>query len=43
MTVGADINVPLKMNCNNIGDPLTYHLAPSSDQTYKPNVQCSGL
>ncbi len=25
---GSDIHVPLRMNCNNSGDPLTFHQAP---------------
>ncbi len=29
---GADIHVPLTMSCNNSGDPLTFHPAPSSGQ-----------
>ncbi len=29
MEFGADIHVPLRMNRNKFGDPLTFHLAPS--------------
>ncbi len=32
MNFGSDIHVPLKMNCSNFGDPLTFHPAPSSGQ-----------
>ncbi len=28
MKFGSDIHVPLRMNCNNFGDPSTFHLAP---------------
>ena len=27
---GSDIPVPLRMNCNNFGDPLTFHPVSSS-------------
>jgi len=30
-----DIPVPPRMHCDNFGDPLTFHLTPSSDQIYK--------
>ncbi len=30
MKCGSDVHVPLKMNCKNFGDPLTFHLAPQS-------------
>ncbi len=30
----ADIHVPLRMNYNNFGDPLTFHLAPSSGPNF---------
>lgn len=33
----SHIYVPLRMNCYNVIDPLTFHLAPSSDQTL-PNT-----
>ncbi len=33
--VGVDIHVPLWMNFKNSGDALTFHLAPSSGQTFK--------
>ncbi len=32
MKFGSDIQVPLRMNCKNFGDPLTFHPAPSSGQ-----------
>ncbi len=32
MKFDARIDVPLKMNCNNFGDPLTSHVVPSSGQ-----------
>ncbi len=32
MKCGSDVHVPLRMNCKNFGDPLTFHLAPSSGQ-----------
>lgn len=34
MKVCTDILVPYRRNCNNLGDPLTLHLAPSSGQTF---------
>ncbi len=30
MKCGSDVHVPLRMNCKNFGEPLTFHLAPSS-------------
>lgn len=30
MKYGIDIHVPIWMNLNNFGDPLTSHLAPPS-------------
>ncbi len=30
----SDFHVSLRMNCNNFGDPLTFHLAPSSRQNF---------
>ncbi len=30
MKFATDIHVPLRVNHNNFGDPLTFHLAPSS-------------
>lgn len=36
MTFGTDIHV--RMNCNNIGDPLTCHIAPSSGQISNANA-----
>ncbi len=30
MKCGSDIHVPLRLNCNDFGDPLTFHLVPSS-------------
>ena len=38
MTFGTDIHVPLKINCNNFGDLLTFHLAPSSSQNLLETV-----
>lgn len=32
MKSGTDFRVPLRMNCNNIGDNLTFPLAPSIGQ-----------
>ncbi len=32
MKYGSDIHVLLRMTCKNFGDPLTFHLAPSSGQ-----------
>lgn len=32
--IGTDINVHLRLNCNNFRDPLTYHLMPSSGQIF---------
>ena len=35
MKSGGDVHVPLKMNCNIFGNPLTFHLVPSSGQNFK--------
>lgn len=35
MKFGTDIHISLSMNFNHFGDPLTFHLAPSSGQTFK--------
>ncbi len=32
MTFAADIHVSLRMNYNDLRDPLTFHMAPSSGQ-----------
>ncbi len=32
MKPSADSHVPQRMNCNGFGDPLTFHLVPSSGQ-----------
>ncbi len=34
MTFGSHIQVPLRNNCNNCGDSFTFHLAPSSGQSF---------
>ncbi len=34
MQFDTDIHVPLRMNSNNFGNPLTFHLVPSSGQTF---------
>ncbi len=34
MTFGSEIHVPLRMNCNNFGDSMTFNLAPSSGQSF---------
>lgn len=33
MTLGADIHVPNKMNCNDFGEPLTFELRPPSGKS----------
>ncbi len=44
MKFGSDIHVPLRMKCNNFGDILTSHIAPSPGQNKKKtNFQCFGL
>ncbi len=30
--ISTDVHVPLRMKCNDFGDPLTFYLAPSSGQ-----------
>ncbi len=30
----SHINAIISMNCNNFGDPLTFHVVPSSSQTF---------
>ncbi len=37
MKFGTDIHAPLSVYFNEFGDPLTFHLAPSSSQNL--NVQ----
>ncbi len=32
MKFSTDIHVPVRMNCNQFADPLTFHTAPSSGQ-----------
>lgn len=32
MVAGTDIHAPLRTTCYDFGDPLTFHLAPSSGQ-----------
>lgn len=32
MKLSSDVHVPLRINCWNIGDYLTFHVAPSSGQ-----------
>lgn len=45
MKFGANIHVPLRMNCSNFGDPPTLPLVPSSGQhlplfnTFLPNTR----
>lgn len=34
MKLGAHMYVPLRMNSNSCGDPLTFHRAPSSGQIF---------
>ncbi len=38
MKFGADIHVPPRINCDNFGVPLTFHLAPSSGQNLSPTL-----
>ncbi len=35
MKFATHIHVPLRMSCNNFGDPLTFHLLPSSGQSFQ--------
>ncbi len=34
MKFGTHTHVPLRMNCNNLGDPITFHQALSSSQSF---------
>lgn len=39
---GADIHVPIRMNCNTFSDPLTFQLAPPSGQDFNYMINSTG-
>lgn len=43
MQFGTDTFVPFRMNCDSFGNPLTFHLDPSSGQNvFSSNDYCKG-
>lgn len=40
MEFGTHIHAPLRMNCNNIGDPLTFHLQLLSLSSLLTKILC---
>ncbi len=43
MKLGSDIHIPIRMNCNNFGRPLNFHLAPPSGQNIDVSLLYNSL